>query len=102
MLELVGWPPQCLVRAATGVPCPLCGMTTGVLATLDGRLADAVAANPAAPVLVLAVVIALVVRFAGRGRVAAAWRDAGVRLLPLRMPVLAGMWLFELRRFGTI
>ena len=36
----------CLLRASTGVPCPLCGMTTSVCATATLDLGAAVAANP--------------------------------------------------------
>lgn len=36
----------CLFRRLTGVPCPSCGATRGVLALLDGRPFDALALNP--------------------------------------------------------
>ena len=80
----------CGVRALTGVPCPLCGMTTGVLALARGDVGASLAANPGAVLLVVAVALALTGRFGGLGR----------RLLPLRLPLLAAMWLFELRRFA--
>lgn len=51
-----GLVPGCVFRAVTGVPCPLCGMTTSVVATLHLRIADALAANPAG---ILAVLVAL-------------------------------------------
>ena len=103
MLPLVGWPPRCLLRAATGVPCPFCGMTTGVLATLRGDLGDAFAANPAAPVLVLAVALAVLSRSlnglpAWSGRTVQSCIERASRW---RWPALAGLWVFELHRFAV-
>ena len=81
----------CPLRTLTGVPCPLCGMTTSVEATAHGHLGGALAANPAGPLVVLAAVVVLVLRPA-----------------TLRAPVgvvvsaLIVMWMFELLRFGLI
>jgi hypothetical protein len=47
----------CLFQRAFGVPCPICGMTRGVLLTLDGRISDALSVNPAAPFLVAGVAL---------------------------------------------
>ncbi len=47
----------CLFQRAFGVPCPACGLTRGVLLTLQGQLADALRLNPAAPLLVAGVVV---------------------------------------------
>jgi hypothetical protein len=47
----------CLFQRAFGVPCPICGMTRGVLLTLDGRITDALNLNPAAPLLVAGVAL---------------------------------------------
>jgi hypothetical protein len=47
----------CLFQRAFGVPCPICGMTRGVLLTLHGHVTDALRVNPAAPVLTLGVVL---------------------------------------------
>ncbi len=55
----------CGFRAVTGIPCPLCGMTTSVTATMHLRFGDALAANPAGIVAVL-VAIALLLRFGRR------------------------------------
>ena len=38
----------CPLRRATGVPCPLCGLTSGVWAAAQGDLPAAVAAHPLA------------------------------------------------------
>jgi hypothetical protein len=36
----------CLFRHVTGIPCPSCGATRGVLAFVDGRVGEAFALNP--------------------------------------------------------
>ena len=82
---------QCPLRTLTGVPCPLCGMSTSVEDTVRLHLGRALAANPAG---VLAVVVAL----------------ALLVLRPRRLHVphgtvfvgLAAMWLFELHRFSIL
>jgi uncharacterized protein DUF2752 len=81
----------CPLRTITGVPCPLCGMTTSVVAAVQGNVADAVAANPAGLALVLAAVALIL------------FRPAQL-LLPAFAPpvVLAAMWLFELHRFSIL
>jgi hypothetical protein len=82
----------CPLRTLTGVPCPLCGMTTSVTDTVRGHLASAVAANPAG-LLVVAAAVALL---------------AVPRLRSVDVPVwlpyvaLALMWLWELFRFGIL
>ncbi len=79
----------CPLRILTGLPCPLCGMTTSVVATVDLRLADALAANPGGVVAVV-VAIALLV-----------WRPATVSVHPaLGSAALALLWFFQLGRFG--
>lgn len=81
----------CVLRATTGVPCPLCGMTTSVCATVTGRVGDAVAANPMG-ILAVALAVWLVVT-ARRGPV-------------LRLPRsvlwagLATSWAWQLARFS--
>ena len=82
----------CPLRATTGIPCPLCGMTTSVTATLRGDFGAALAANPAGVLAVAAAVVLLVSRRARSVRVpAAVW---GL--------LLAGMWVFELFRFSVL
>jgi hypothetical protein len=41
----------CVFRALTGIPCPTCGATRAATAFLDGRLFEALAANPLATVV---------------------------------------------------
>ena len=79
----------CLLRSLTGVPCPMCGMTTSVSATLRLQVVDALAANPAG---VLAVVVAIVLVIRRPTRLA----------VPLLLVVagLGAMWMFQLHRLG--
>jgi hypothetical protein len=81
----------CPLRALTGVPCPLCGMTTSVEDTVGGHLGSAVCANPAGVLAVVAAVALLL------------FRPRQVRF-PAAVPiaVLVAMWLFELHRFSYL
>ncbi|MET0920988.1 MAG: DUF2752 domain-containing protein [Acidimicrobiia bacterium] len=81
----------CPLRATTGVPCPLCGMTRGVGAVVRGDLAHAIALNPGS-LLLVAVVIGV---FFAR-------RRPTVRM-PAWVPitVLAAMWAFQLFKYAT-
>lgn len=54
-------PLACPLRAATGIPCPLCGMTRACVAAVHGHLGSSLAFNPAG-VLVLLVAVAAVLR----------------------------------------
>jgi hypothetical protein len=81
----------CLLRTLTGVPCPLCGMTTSVEATVRLHLRDAFMANPAGVGLVLVALALLLLRPGGLVLPTA--------VLPL---TLGAMWLFELHRFGLV
>src|SRR6266480_2021056 len=47
----------CPLRTLTGVPCPLCGMTTSVEATLHAHPLAALEANPAGPAAVLVALV---------------------------------------------
>jgi hypothetical protein len=50
----------CPLRATTGIPCPLCGMTRACVAAVHGHLTTSLAFNPAGILVVLAAVVALV------------------------------------------
>jgi hypothetical protein len=82
----------CPLRTVTGIPCPFCGTTTSVEATLHADPGAALAANPLGPALVGAALV-LVVRPP---------RHA------LRVPLVfvivlaAALWVFELHRFHVI
>jgi hypothetical protein len=82
----------CPLRTLTGVPCPLCGMTTSVEATVHAHPLAALQANPVGPAAVL-VALVLLVRRPAR---------------PLHAPLVAVivllvlLWLFELHRFAIL
>jgi hypothetical protein len=81
----------CPLRTLTGVPCPLCGMTTSVEATMHLHLGDAMAATPAG-ILAVLVAIVLLIR-----------RPKAIRVpLTLVFGVLALMWAFQLHRYGFV
>lgn len=81
----------CPLRRLTGIPCPLCGMTTSVEQALRLHLHAAAVANPAGLFAVLLAIV-LIVRRPHRLAVP-------VLLLPV---LLAAMWLFELHRFSIL
>ncbi|HEV7526171.1 MAG TPA: DUF2752 domain-containing protein [Acidimicrobiia bacterium] len=53
-------PIACPLRAATGVPCPFCGMTRAVVAAVHGHLGASLAFNPGGIVVLLLAVVAIV------------------------------------------
>jgi putative exporter of polyketide antibiotics len=81
----------CPLRAATGIPCPLCGMTTSVEETVRLDLQEAVAANPAG---VVAVAVALALLAVRPRRLQLPWATLPAALLL--------MWLWELHRFSIL
>lgn len=82
----------CPLRTATGIPCPLCGMTTSVTSTLQGDLGTAIGATPMG---IVAVAIAFLVLIERRPR--------KVRVPTWSLPVaLATMWTFQLFRFSVL
>jgi hypothetical protein len=81
----------CPLRTLTGIPCPLCGMTTSVEATVHLNIAGALAANPAGIAAVLAAIVLLLLR--------------PPRIVLPRAAVvgtLSAMWVFELFRFSIL
>ena len=82
----------CPLRTVTGVPCPLCGMTTSVKGVCTGHLREAVAANPFG-LLAVGVAIVLLVR---------------PRLRSVTLPLMAILamaatsWIWELHRFHWV
>ena len=84
-------PLACPLRTTTGVPCPLCGMTTSVTRTVQLDLGAALAATPAGVAAVAAALVVLAVR-PRRFSIPA----------PLPYVVLGCMWLFQLYRFSFL
>jgi hypothetical protein len=81
----------CPLQRVTGVPCPLCGMTTSVEDTLRLHVHAALAANPAGVAAVLVALLLLVVR------------PRRLRIPFVVLPgALVAMWLFELHRFSFL
>jgi hypothetical protein len=52
-------PLACPLRAATGIPCPFCGMTRACVAAVHGHLGTSLAFNPAGVLVVLVALTAL-------------------------------------------
>jgi hypothetical protein len=50
----------CPLRALTGIPCPLCGMSRACSAAVHGHLGASVAFNPAGVLLIAAAIVAIV------------------------------------------
>jgi hypothetical protein len=93
VLAVVGLPPVDLHGPLhrLGVTDPLCGMTRGTVALLRGQLSQAVAYNPASPLLVAGALLAL-----GRwlvGRLTGRWLDATLRRTPLTLGIAAALVL---------
>jgi hypothetical protein len=49
----------CPLRSATGVPCPLCGITRAVVAAAHGHVGASLAFNPAGILVLLVAVVAI-------------------------------------------
>jgi hypothetical protein len=81
----------CPLRTLTGIPCPFCGMTTSVEATVHLHFGDAVSATPAG---IVAVVIAIVLLVQRPKTIRLPWALVYV--------ALALMWAFQLHRFGLV
>lgn len=93
LLPALGHPgPACPFRTLTGIPCPLCGMSTSVEDTLHLHLREAAGANPGGIVLVAAAVGLI------------AFRPARRITVPMAVVIalLAASWIFELHRFGVL
>lgn len=89
--------PGCLLRKATGIECPGCGMTRASYAMLHGRLGEAFALNPVGMVLLPLALIGLSLEVAGWVR----GRPLALRLRPGRYGsriILAAVVIFAIGR----
>jgi uncharacterized protein DUF2752 len=89
------WLP-CPLRTLTGIPCPLCGMTTAATGLASGDLGAAMAANPF--VLLLAG-FTLVGLAPGAAQWPASRRRQSYRVAAV---LVAASWAFQLHRFGWV
>jgi Protein of unknown function (DUF2752) len=53
-------PIACPLRAATGIPCPFCGMTRAVVAAVHGHIGTSLAFNPGGIVVLLLAALVIV------------------------------------------
>jgi hypothetical protein len=87
-------PTLCLLRATTGIPCPLCGVTTATTELGSGAPVRAFAASPLAVLGTVAIVLGPVT--------ASRWRPGRrtVWTVVLTVGVLSEAW--QLHRFGWL
>jgi hypothetical protein len=96
----------CPLRTLTGVPCPMCGMTTAATSLAAGDLGAATAANPfvlmlAAGTLLMTALLAA--RALGLAAPPAAWSQTARRRACWAVALLlAASWTFQLHRYGWI
>jgi len=83
--------PPCPLRTLTGIPCPLCGSTRGVIAAVHGHIGHALALNPASiGVLILALLMV------------AGWRVERIRIpVWVIITVFAVLWSYQLFKYAT-
>jgi hypothetical protein len=96
----------CPLRTLTGVPCPMCGMTTAATGLARGDLDAALAANPfvlVLAVLIMGMAVLMAARAAGLAAPAAPWPASRRRQALWAVAVLlAASWAFQLHRFGWV
>jgi Protein of unknown function (DUF2752) len=99
------WLP-CPLRTLTGIPCPLCGMTTAATGLAAGDLQAALAANPFVLALAgftLVMVVLMAARAVGWLAPPAQWPATRRRQSYWVAGVLAAAsWAFQLHRFGWL
>jgi Protein of unknown function (DUF2752) len=87
--------PRCPLRSITGVPCPMCGSTRGVIAAMHGHLGHALELNPAS-LLVIALAALLVLGWT------LGWRVERVRIpVWCVVAVFAVLWIYQLFKYAT-
>jgi hypothetical protein len=96
----------CPLRELTGVPCPLCGLTTASTALAGGDVGAAFAANPFVlplAVATLAMAVLMACRALGWAAPARRWDRRAQRRTVAVVAVLAAMsWAVQLRRYGLV
>ncbi|MDQ1657947.1 MAG: hypothetical protein QOD41_3030 [Cryptosporangiaceae bacterium] len=93
----------CLLRTVTGIPCPLCGMTTAGVYLVRGNVVAAATANPfvfAVAALVATGLVLLAARVAGRLPDPEPWPASKRRKCAAIIGALAAVsWAYQLHRF---
>jgi Protein of unknown function (DUF2752) len=96
----------CPLRTLTGIPCPLCGMTTAATGLAAGDLGGAIAANPFVLVLAgltLLMTLLMAARAVGWARQPTQWPPARRRQAYWAAALLAAAsWAFQLHRYGWV
>jgi hypothetical protein len=96
----------CPLRTLTGVPCPMCGMTTAATRLAAGQLSAALAANPFVLLLAgltAATTVLVATRGLGLAPPPARWTEARQRNTRRVVAVLFfASWVFQLHRFDWI
>jgi hypothetical protein len=104
--RMVGTGLKCPLRTMTGVPCPMCGMTTATIALVRGDPAAAATANPLVFGLVAVTVVGgafLALRALGILGEPTMWSPTARRRCGQAVAVLASVsWLYQMRRFGLV
>ncbi|MFA5787399.1 MAG: DUF2752 domain-containing protein [Actinomycetota bacterium] len=99
----VRWPfSMCPLRAVTGIPCPLCGLTTSFVALSHGRFHQAFAANPLGPLLYAGSLMGLIVWIAWGRRRSSQLIISGRWVTTLALVATGASWIFQLHRFAWI
>lgn len=84
--------PPCPLRALTGIPCPMCGMTRSVTAAVHGDIGHSIALSPfGIAAVVLALVVLLVPRLP-RAMVIPVWWIVAL---------LGAMWTYQMFKYST-
>jgi hypothetical protein len=104
--RVTGFAAPCPLRTLTGIPCPLCGMTTAATGLATGDLSGALRANPfivGLVALTLAGLSVLAVRAFGFAEPPTGWSVKARRRTASAVGVLtAASWMYQLRRFGYL
>ena len=83
--------PPCPLRAMTGIPCPMCGMTRGVTALVHGDLGDALFLSPGS-LLAVALAVVLLVQWRTKRVTAPVWVLFGV---------VGVLWAWQLLKYAS-
>ena len=91
----------CGMMATTGVPCPTCGMTTAFSLAIRGRWIEALQAQAAGTLLVIAVGLTCAtagsVLLTGKVWLVNWFRVSAVKLVFLSLAILLGAWIVKIQ-----